>query len=128
MSDKKTDAMESAALDNMGSDGVLLDTTITASYIHKFRTPIQYEGQEFKELHFDFETLTGGDSREVMRELAAKGIFVAAKTASEDYLQAMCMRACVDTMPDGRTPGTDIFNYMRVGDSNRIQNVLRRFL
>ena len=126
MSEKKQP--EAEALENIGSDGVLLDSSISADYTHKFRRPIKYEGVELKELHFDFESLTGGDNREGMRELAVKGIFVAAKTASEDYLQAMCIRACADTLPDGRKPNTDIFDCMQVGDSNRIQNVLRRFL
>lgn len=97
-------------------------------YTIKLRRPVHYDGQEIAELHFDFDSLTGQDSREVQRELNRKGISVLVQSVTEEFMRPMAARACTDELNDGRKIGADIFDLMAVGDVNRILARLRRFL
>lgn len=99
-----------------------------APYTIRLRRPVQYDGQEITELHFDFDKLTGQDSREVQRDLNRKGISVLVQTVTEEFMRPMAARACTDELPDGRKIGADIFDLMAVGDVNKIIAKLRRFL
>lgn len=136
MSDiKKTENAElAAAAAELGSEAsAIIEADInpnaaSAPYTLTLRRPVKYDGREIKELHFDFESLTGLDSREVQRELNRKGISVLVQSVSEEFMRPMAARACTDELPDGRKIGADIFDYMVVGDVNRVLARLRRFL
>lgn len=123
-----------AAAEELGSEAsALIEAEINpdaaaAPYTVKLRRPIQYDGQEIAELHFDFDLLTGKDSREIQRELSRKGISVLVQSVSEEFMRPMAARACTDKLPDGRKIGADIFDLMTVGDVNRVLSRLRRFL
>lgn len=132
---KKTENDElAAAAEELGSEAsALIEAEInpnaaSALYTVKLRRPVQYDGQEIKELHFDFDLLTGKDSREVQRELNRKGISVLVQSVSEEFMRPMAARACTDELNDGRKMGADIFDLMTVGDVNRVLSRLRRFL
>ena len=92
--------------------------------------PVKYNGADYTVLTFDFTVLTGRDTREVIAELWANGINVAAnfKKVHEDYLQAMAARAIVEKTVDNTRIGADVFDNMRVGDVNRIIDQLLKFL
>ena len=128
------DAELAAAVENLGSEAAAVieaEETVDAAYAPytlKLRRPVRYDGNEFTELHFDFDALTGRDSREVMRILNNKGIGVTFQAMSEEFMRGMAARACTDKLPDGRKIGSDIFDYMAVGDVNRVTIRLRRFL
>lgn len=137
MSDiKKTNenAELAAAAKELGSEAsALIEAEVNpdaaaAPYTIKLRRPVQYDGQKIAELHFDFDALTGQDSREVQRELNRKGISVLIQSVTEEFMRPMAARACTDALPDGRSIGADIFDYMAVGDVNKILARLRRFL
>ena len=122
--EKTTEAEDLAAF---GSAAETLDEAELST--HKLRKPIKYDGVEIKELHFDFESLTGRDSREVIRELTVKGVNILAsfKTTNEEYLRGMAARAITDEV-GGRKIGADIFALMSAGDANRITTRVLRFL
>ena len=128
------DAELAAAAEDLGSEASAIieaqlnPNAASAPYTITLRRPIKYDGHEIKELHFDFDMLTGQDSREVQRELNRKGISVLVQSVSEEFMRPMAARACTDEMPDGRKIGADIFDYMAVGDVNKILARLRRFL
>ena len=132
--DKVTDKAElAAAAEEMGSEvsaavGALLGEEESGIYTVKLRRPVTFEGTEIKEMHFDFESLIGKDSREVQREMALKGQTVLIQSVDEDFKRAMAARACTDRLPDGRKIGADIFDYMTVADVNKVLTRLRRFL
>ena len=133
--DKKMENAElAAAAAELGSEAsAIIEAEVNpdaadAPYTIKLRRPVQYDGREIKELHFDFDTLTGQDSREVQRELNRKGISVLVQSVTEEFMRPMAARACTDELPDGRKIGADIFDLMTVGDVNRVLARLRRFL
>ena len=133
---KKTndDAELAAAAEELGSEASALieaeanPDAAAAPYTITLRRPVKYDGNEIKVLHFDFDLLTGQDSREIQRELNRKGISVLIQSVSEEFMRPMAARACTDELPDGRKIGADIFDYMAVGDVNKILARLRRFL
>lgn len=132
---KKTENAElAAAAAELGSEAsAIIEADINPDaaavpYTLKLRRPIRYDGQEIAELHFDFDLLTGKDSREVQRELNRKGISVLVQSVTEEFMRPMAARACTDELPDGRKIGADVFDLMTVGDVNRVLARLRRFL
>ena len=128
---KNEDADLAAAAEELGSEvSALFDENpdTVELYTIKLRRPVKYDGEEISELHFDFESLTGQDSREVQRELNRKGISVLVQSVSEDFMRLMAARACTDRLSDGRSIGGDIFDYMVVRDVNMVIARLRRFL
>lgn len=128
------DAELAAAAKDLGSEAsAIIEAEINpdaavAPYTIKLRRPVRYDGEEIAELHFNFDALTGQDSREVQRELNRKGISVLVQSVSEEFMRPMAARACTDELRDGRKIGADIFDIMTVGDVNRILARLRRFL
>jgi hypothetical protein len=133
--DKKTENAElAAAAAELGSEAsAIIEAEVNpdaaaAPYTIKLRRPVKYDGNEIAVLHFDFDSLTGQDSREVQRELNRKGISVLVQSVTEEFMRPMAARACTDELPDGRKIGADIFDLMTVGDVNKVLARLRRFL
>ena len=91
-------------------------------YVHKFKKPFVFEGKEYKELHFDFDRLTGEDSLNIEAELQAKGIGVLVPAFSGHYLIRMAARACEEKI------GTDTFQKMPLKDFVQIRTKARNFL
>lgn len=135
MSNTRTDDAELAAVaEELGSEtaemvaGELNPNAIDAPFVIKLRHPVEHDGTKFEELHFDFESLTGQDSRDVLNMLNRKGHAVLMQTVDEEFMRAMAVRACTDRTPDGRMLSADIFDRMVVRDVNRVLSRLRRFL
>ena len=91
-------------------------------YIHTFKKPITYNGQEYKELAFDFGKLTGNDVISIEGEQRALGLFTPLPRFDSDYLTRMATKACESPI------GHDIFETMPFKDFVKIKNAARRFL
>ena len=94
-----------------------------ASLVMKLKKPLDYNGKKYEELHFDFESLTGGDSLEVENEIQVlTGRVVVASAFNTEYLIGISCRACAEPI------GTDAFKKMSLYDFNRIRDKARNFL
>ncbi len=105
----------------LGSDAAVLEESESDIFKYELIRPVTYDGKEYKELTFDFGSLTGGDSMDVEDELMSRGHAVLVRSADSMYLSRMCARACNEKV------GADIFRLMFVKDCNRILAASRRF-
>ena len=90
--------------------------------------PFPFEGENFTELRFDFEKLTGRDSLAVEAELASMGKTALIPEVSADYLIRIAARACATVRQDGRRLGSDFFMSLPLRDYARIRRMTRNFL
>ena len=98
-------------------------TVDTGKRIVILKRPIERIGTVYKELHFDFEKLTGKDSLEVEDEIEkTTHLTVVAPALNLEYLIRISARACDE--PIGRD---DILN-MGLSDFNHIRNMARNFM
>lgn len=118
----KNEETEIAPESVVGSDAALLDQSVTALFTHTLSRPVEYEGEKYESLTFDFDSLTGGDSIDVETELLAKGHPVISKSIDTQYLMRMCARACTADID------YNIFRALPVKDFNRIIATAKRFL
>jgi len=95
---------------------------VTDVYTHKFKKPFTYQGKTYAELTFDFDSLHGQDSLDIMRELQVRGETVIVKTMSDPYLMCMAAKACSGQI------GSDAFALMKLKDHNKILGAARAFL
>ncbi len=87
------------------------------------KKPIEKMGTVYRELHFDFDKLTGKDSLEVEEEIETiTKLTVVAPALNLEYLIRISARACDE--PIGRD---DIVN-MNLSDFNHIRNIARNFM
>ena len=87
------------------------------------KRPIEYMGTKYKELHFDYDKLTGKDSLEVEDEIEkTTHLTVVAPALNLEYLIRISARACDE--PIGRD---DIVN-MNLSDFNHVRNIARNFM
>ena len=84
--------------------------------------PLEYEGKTYKELSFDFDSLTGADDLAIEKECQASGSSVFVPALSGDYLIRMCARASVEKI------GHDALLFVSLKDSSRIKTEARNFL
>jgi len=88
----------------------------------KFKKPLSYNGEEYDELSFDFEALTGRDSIVVEKELARNGVQVVAPAFNGEYLIRIAARACTVRV------GYDVAYHMSISDYNKLRSATRNFL
>ena len=87
------------------------------------KKPLNVLGTEYKELHFDFDSLTGKDSIAVETEIEmTTHVTVITPALNLEYLIRISARACDE--PIGRD---DILN-MGLSDFNHIRNMARNFM
>ncbi len=87
------------------------------------KRPVEYMGTKYKELHFDFDKLTGKDSLEVEEEIEkTTHLTVVAPALNLEYLIRISARAC-----DEPISRDDILN-MNLSDFNHIRNMARNFM
>jgi hypothetical protein len=91
-------------------------------YTHHFRRPFEYQGKTYTELTFDWDKLTGKDGLAIENEMQAIGKAVIVPTFSGEYLVRLAAKACTEPI------GSDAFEYMRIGDYNKIRSAARSFL
>jgi len=68
-------------------------------FTHIFPEPWEYMGKTYKELSFDFWSLSGQDCVSITDELVARGITVVAPEFSQHYQIQYASRACVEILP-----------------------------
>jgi hypothetical protein len=88
----------------------------------KLKKPLSYEGTDYSEISFDFDSLTGRDSLDVERELAMRGIQVAVPAFSGEYIVRIAAKACAEPL------GSDAFESLSLRDYNRLRSKVRNFL
>ena len=87
-----------------------------------FKKPVEYNGEKYTELTFDFESLTGKDGLEIENELAARGKPLVIPAFSGEYLVRMAAKACSAPI------GYDFFDIISLRDFNKIRSAARSFL
>ena len=98
-------------------------TADTGKRIMILKKPIEKMGTVYRELHFDFDKLTGKDSLEVEEEIETiTKLTVVAPALNLEYLIRISARACDE--PIGRD---DIVN-MNLSDFNHVRNIARNFM
>jgi len=93
-----------------------------ATFTHKFKRPFSYMGKTYKELRFDWDSLTGRDGLAIEAELQALGMPVVVPALSGAYTIRMAAKACTEKI------GSDAFEQMGMRDYNRIRSAARSFL
>lgn len=87
-----------------------------------FKKPVEYNGEKYTELTFDFESLTGRDGLEIENELAAQGKPLVIPAFSGEYLVRMAAKASSSPI------GYDFFDVISLRDFNKIRSAARSFL
>lgn len=95
---------------------------MTTGTILTLRRPVMYNGEEIKELSFDFNKLTGDDAFNINAELEAIGKQVIVPSSSVDFLIRVARNAC------NKPVGVDFFKQISIVDFTKIQNRARFFL
>jgi hypothetical protein len=91
-------------------------------YTHRFKKPIMYNGKEYEELNFDFDSLSGQDILNIDSEMEMLGVNIAVRELNSRYQMAFAAKACKEPI------GSDIFTLMRVPDFLRITRKVKTFL
>ncbi|MGN0444248.1 MAG: hypothetical protein ACI4F5_06520 [Acutalibacteraceae bacterium] len=86
------------------------------------KKPVEYNGETYKELSFDFDKLTGADAIAIEDELQALGKQALIPAYSSPYLIRMAVLAC------DKPIGDDFFNLVSISDFNIVKNAARSFL
>lgn len=87
------------------------------------KKPIEKMGTLYKELHFDYDKLTGMDSLEVEDEIEkTTGMTVVAPALNLQYLIRISARACDEPI------GSDDIFRMNLSDFNHVRNMARNFM
>ena len=89
-------------------------------YVHKFRTPFEWQGKEYKTLNFYFERLEGNDMVAIEREMSAQGDVALETSLSRIYQSKVAARAA--------GVGSDMLLKLPAREFNRICSEAQRFL
>jgi hypothetical protein len=93
------------------------------TYEHVFKKPFNYNGKEYKTLHFNFEDLTGRDALEIENEMIQLGKqMMIASVYSGEYQIRMAAKACTEKI------GSDALEMMPIYEHNKIRSRVRSFL
>lgn len=114
---------KSEALDEKEFDTAIEQAKDAPSLVTvKFGKPVSYNGKDYTELSFDFESLTGRDALNIDTDLAMAGKITLMKETNEHYLVRFAACACVEPI------GHDIFDDMPIKYYNKIMRAAQRFL
>lgn len=86
------------------------------------KKPFTYNGTEYTELDFDFESTTGADCIAIERELSRKNINVIVPAFSVEYIIRFAARACLQPI------GSDAMSLLSSRDYSRVRGAVRNFL
>ena len=89
-------------------------------YLHKFKTPFEYEGKVYETMVFDFERLTGRDVIKIENEMQSDNEYALDPLLSRNFQCRMAGRA-------GKI-GRDVLEAMPILDFNKIVIKTRSFL
>ena len=97
-------------------------------YTHEFPIPVEFEGETFSSLTFDFGSLKAKDSLAIEAELRDMGKASLLPEYSGDYLIRMAMRACTTRRANGMRLGLDFYNELPMAQFLKIRGKARSFL
>lgn len=81
-----------------------------------------FEGRTYKELAFDFSTLTGADFISISNEISAHGRVLVSPAFSPEFISIMCAKACREKI------GADLLQALPLRQFNRLWMAGRDFL
>jgi len=87
-----------------------------------FRMPFEYMNNTYKELSFDFDSLSGKDCLDIGNELLMRGISVVAPEFSSEYQRIYAAKSCIQKLP------SDAYLLMPAKEFLRIVRAARTFL
>lgn len=94
-----------------------------SDWVLKLSEPIVYNGEEIKELHFNFNKLTGLDAIEIEDELQRTGkITMYSQVTNVHFITRAAARACTKPV------GIDIFGVIPMPDFEHLRNKVQLFL
>lgn len=96
------------------------DDKNTGVYVHKFKTPFEYEGKKYETLNFYFEKLKGSDMISIESEMQAKNEYALDPLLSRNFQSKMASKA--------GSIGADVLEALPIQEFNRIVNAARNFL
>lgn len=112
---------ETSAADNADKNPAATNSGASAGqYKHVFSTPFKYEDKVYKDMTFDFESLTGSDIISIESEMAANGEYVITPEVSSSFLYRLAAKAA--------KVGSDVIEHMPISDFVKIRNKSRDFL
>ena len=119
--------MENAAqtIDEKEMDTAMAEAEKDTATVRTFRLkrPLEYMGNTYTELHFDFDKLKGRDSLEVEAEIErTTGVTVVVPAISAEFQTRIAARACEEPI------GRDALLEMGLFDYNGIRNMARNFM
>ena len=114
------DPVELEMAEQKAKEEAAKDTAVKFTF--RLITPIEYEGETYKELDFDFSGITGADSLNIEAELNSMGIVVIAPSYQSPYLLRMCARACKQDVD------FKLFTKFKLRDYLALRNKARNFL
>jgi hypothetical protein len=91
-----------------------------STYVHHFKKPFLWMGQEYETMAFNFEDLTGRDMQAIEREMSMMGQAVVSPALSGEFLLRMAARAA--------GIGVDAILAMPIHEAATIRTKARSFL
>ena len=123
MEEKKVQNIDEEELNAAQKDADTENKDEASGRVMTLKKPIEKMGTEYKELHFDYDRLTGMDSLEVEEEIEkTSGVTVIAPALNLQYLIRISARACAEPI------GSDDIFRMNLSDFNHIRNMARNFM
>ncbi len=86
------------------------------------RKPVEYNGEKYEKLEFDFDMLTGRDLINIGEELRSRGKVTVSPIANSEFLAITAIRACTAPI------GTDIYDVLSLFDAAKIETMTRNFM
>lgn len=87
---------------------------------YKFSKPVEFEGEEYKEIILNLEDMTGKDIKEVSSELLAKGEVIGLAETNKNFLAALAAKSA--GLP------TEFMDYVPAKDFSKITILVQNFL
>lgn len=88
----------------------------------EFDEPVEYNGEKYDHIDFDFDALTGADAMAVEAELRSLNVVVYNPMTQSDYLVRIAAKAAKAPI------GADFFSGLKFCDYFKITNYARNFI
>ena len=99
------------------------------AYTHKLEKPFAFDGKTVKEMHFDFDSLTGADTLAISAEMNRRFKNLVLPHLSWAFMTLMAVRACTDRDEKGiRLVNEKLLLALPMRDYNTIIGKVRDFL
>lgn len=91
-------------------------------FVLELSSAFTFEGKTYRELRFDFNTLTGADFISISNEMAAHSRVMVSPAFSPEFISIMCAKACEVKV------GADLIQALPLKQFNRLWTEGRNFL